>query len=131
MSFEKDPKNTNLFGRFFDDVAAYGVNLNRYVTAAKLRGVVVQVCLFMHHAVAGSNDCDMPRPVVLGGTPHARYKAFLNTASAYLPTQGNFIDAVVRRLKPHWNVIYEVGNELRVPQPDGSYNETHLRAWVE
>ena len=176
MSFEKDPRGTNLFANFFRDVAGYGVNLNRtmlflkesyenpdhpenchrlllegqplgspgvgvnplyldnlarFVGAAKSRGVVVQVCLFMHHAVAASSNCDMPPPVRLSGTPYQRYKAFLNTSSAYLPTQLNFINAVVNRLKPHWNVIYEVGNELRVPQPDAQYNEDHLRAWVD
>jgi len=173
MSFEKDPGRTNMFGKFFRDVASFGVNLNRamlflkesyantehpenchrllldgdptntrvnpqyldnldrYVAAAKGRGVVVQICLFMHHAVAGSNECDMPRPVVLSGTPHQRYKTFLNTASVYRPTQENFIDAVVTRLRRHWNVIYEIGNELRVPQPNDNYNDNHLRGWIE
>lgn len=172
MSFEKDPNNTNLFGNFFRDVAAYGVNLHRtmlfvkefwenqntanvhrllvdgtqtnttvnpqylanlsrMVTAAKSRGVVVEVCLFVHHAVVASNNCDMPRPVVLTGTPHERYKKFCNTASPHLPTQGNFIDAVVQQLRPHWNVVYEIGNEMRVPAPTAAYGEPQLRAWID
>lgn len=172
MSFEKDPNNTKLFGNFFRDVSAYGVNLNRtmlflketyenqnaanihrllldgnatnatvnpqylanlnrFVVEAKLRGVVVQVCLFMHHAVVASSNCDMPKPVVLSGTPHDRYRSFFNTQSPYQQTQINFIDAVVRQLLPHWNVVYEIGNELRVPNPVATYNDSHLKAWID
>jgi hypothetical protein len=109
----------------------YLANLNRMVTAAKSWGVVVEVCLFVHHAVVASNNCDMPKPVVLTGTPNDRYLKFCNTASTYLPTQGNFIDAVVRQLLPHWNVVYEVGNELRVPSPAPAYNDTHLKSWID
>lgn len=109
----------------------YLMNLERFVSTAKAYGVVVQVCLFMHHAVAASSGCDMPQPVVLSGTPHERYRAFCNTQSPYLQTQTNFIYDVVQRLLPHWNVVYEVGNELRVPNPDAAYNDTHLKAWID
>lgn len=109
----------------------YLANLDRMVVAAKARGVVVQVCLFMHHSVADHPGAAPPPPVVLSGTPHERYKSFYNTASQFLPMQGKLIDGVVTKLLPHWNVIYEIGNELRVPQPQATYNEVHLKAWID
>ncbi|HEX8146801.1 MAG TPA: hypothetical protein VF591_06450 [Pyrinomonadaceae bacterium] len=109
----------------------YLANLNRLVAAAKSYGVVVEICLFVHHGVVASVNADLPKPVVLSGTAQDRYRAFCNTASPYLQTQGNFIDAVARQLLPHWNVVYEVGNELRVPSPVAAYNDSHLKAWID
>lgn len=113
----------------------YLENLNNFVIEAKARGIVVQVCLFVHHAVAPAPNCEMPQPIMLGDptrvSPHQRYALFFNTRSNYLTTQGNFIDAVIDKLKPHWNVIYEIGNELRVPQPDAAYNDNHLNEWIQ
>lgn len=119
-----DPKNAAVNPQYLS-------NLSRLVGAAKARGVVVQVCLFAHHGVVASSNCNLPLPVVLGGTPHERYRAFCNASSPYLPTQTNFIDAVVKQLLPHWNVVYEVGNEMRVPQPVAAYNDSHLKAWID
>lgn len=119
-----DPKNASANPQYL-------ANFNKLVGAAKSRGVVVQVCLFAHHGVVASSNCNLPLPVVLTGTPHDRYRAFCNTASQYLPTQTNFIDAVVRQLSAHWNVVYEVGNEMRVPQPVAAYNDSHLKAWID
>jgi cellulase (glycosyl hydrolase family 5) len=111
--------------------SAYLTNLNRLVSEAKSRGIVVEVCLFVHHAVVASNNANMPLPVVLSGTPHDRYRAFCNTGSTFLQTQKNFIDAVANQLRSHWNVVYEVGNEMRVPNPVGAYNDSHLKAWID
>jgi len=41
------------------------------------------------------------------------------------------IDAVVTRLSSFWNVVYEVGNELRVPSPAADYGEPQLKAWID
>jgi hypothetical protein len=119
-----DPKNAAVNTQYL-------ANLNKLVSAAKSWGVVVEVCLFVHHGVVASVNANLPLPVVLSGTPHERYRAFCNTASPYLQTQKNFIDAVVRQLSAHWNVVYEVGNELRVPQPVAAYNDSHLKAWID
>jgi hypothetical protein len=110
----------------------YLANLERLVVAAKARGIVVQVCLFVHQSVVGApGTAAPPAPVVLTGSAHERYKSFFNTASQFLPMQGKLIDGIVTKLLPHWNVVYEIGNELRVPQPQPAYNETHLKAWID
>lgn len=109
----------------------YLANLNKMVLAAKARGVVVQVCLFMHHSVVRDQTAAPPLPVKINGSPYESYKAFYNVASLYRPMQEKLIDAIVTTLLPHWNVVYEIGNELRVPQPNATYNETHLKAWIE
>ena len=73
-----------------------------------------------------------PKPVVLTGSPYARYSSFYSTASAFLPMQSNLIDGVVKSLLYHWNVVYEIGNELRVPTPiAGNYGEDQLKAWID
>ena len=175
LSFEKDLQHSNLFGRFFNEIASYGVNFHRtilfvnenlennnpanagnlqrllldgngqttsadphyltqldaMVSAAAASGVVVQVCLFMHHSVAGTGGATTPKPVVLTGTPAERYKAFYSTASAFLPMQGNLIDGVVNKLKFHWNVVYEIGNELRVDGSTPGYGEAQLKTWID
>ncbi len=110
----------------------YLANLERLVIAAKARGIVVQVCLFMHQSVVGApGRAAPPLPVVLNGSGYERYKSFYNTASAFLPMQGKLIDGVVTKLLPHWNVVYEIGNELRVPNPNAAYGEAHLKAWID
>jgi hypothetical protein len=174
MSFEKDATNSGLFGKFFGDIALFGVNLhrtivfvnenfenktpgaviflyphpyqgdphqatptddylnnlNKLVAQAKPYGIVIQVCLFMHHSVA--NDfATTPAPIVLSGSPAQRYKDFYNTTSLFQPMQKNLIDKVVAKLNGHWNVVYEVGNELRVPGPIAGYDKTNLTAWID
>ncbi|HKS27858.1 MAG TPA: hypothetical protein VJS44_08570 [Pyrinomonadaceae bacterium] len=109
---------------------AYLTNLDKLVAEAKNRGIVVEVCLFMHHSVI-HDHATTPAPVVLTGTPHQCYKTFYNTNSAYIPMQQNLIDGVVTKLLPHWNVVYEIGNELRTPQPGTDYNNTHLTNWID
>ncbi|HEX8177277.1 MAG TPA: cellulase family glycosylhydrolase [Pyrinomonadaceae bacterium] len=109
---------------------AYLTNLEKMVVAAKNRGIVVEVCLFVHHSVA-HDYATTPAPVVLTGTASQCYQAFYNTKSAYIPMQQNLIDGVVTKLLPHWNVIYEIGNELRVPKPTADYDNSHLTAWID
>jgi hypothetical protein len=112
----------------------YLANLDRLVVAAKSQGIVVQVCLFMHHSVAGTPGAGPPLPVVLTGSGYDRYRAFYNTASSptsFKPMQTHLIDGVVAKLLPHWNVVYEIGNELRVPNPNAAYGEPHLKAWID
>jgi hypothetical protein len=111
----------------------YLANLERMVVAAKASGVVIEVCLFIHHAVVYAPNATPPKPVAVpGNSPYERYRAFFNKASLFLPMQGNLIDGVVRRLLPHWNVIYEIGNELRVPTPVlPAYGEQQLKDWID
>lgn len=109
----------------------YLANLDRMVAAAKSWGIVVQVCLFMHHSVANSAGATTPRPVALSGSAYDRYRAFYNTASEFQPVQRNFIDGVARQLLKHWNVVYEIGNELRVPGTGTGYGPANLKAWID
>jgi hypothetical protein len=114
----------------------YLANLERMVVAARDWGIVVQVCLFMHHSVANDNPtpenrATTPSPVVLRGTPVQRYKSFYKTNSAFLPMQGNLIDGVVTKLLPYWNVVYEIGNELHLPAGTVTdYTQADLTDWI-
>jgi hypothetical protein len=108
----------------------YLANLVKLVSAARNYGIVVEVCLFMHHSVA-HDHATTPLPVVLSGTPHDCYKAFYNVNSLYQPMQKNLIDNVVMQLSSFWNVVYEIGNELRVPAPAADYGEPQLKAWID
>lgn len=119
-------------GRAVSPDPAYLANLQRLVVAAKAWGIVVQVCLFSHHSIVSApGRAAPPPPVVLSGSAYQRYKAFCNTASEFQPMQAKLIDGIVTALLPHWNVVYEIGNELRVPTPDAAYGEPHLKAWID
>ena len=179
QSFLKDVQNTNPVGKFFRDVAAYGVNLHRtmvfaketwegfqpnevirvlvdegagengtkawpnpdhlanlkrMVQAAAAYGIVVQVCPFVHHSVVSDGGTIPPLPVKITGTHYECYQKFFNVASPYLEMQEHLIDKIVETLLPHWNVVYEIGNELRVPlqrPPNATYGEANLKAWIE
>jgi hypothetical protein len=110
--------------------ATYLANLVKLVTAARTYGIVVEVCLFMHHSVA-HDHATTPLPVVLSGSPHDCYKLFYNVNGEYKTMQKSFIHDVVTKLTSFWNVVYEVGNELRVPQPTADYGEPQLKAWID
>lgn len=125
----KDPPDPN-FQFITTPTTAYMANLVKLVTAARTHGIVVEVCLFMHHSVA-HDHATTPLPVVLSGTPHDCYKAFYNVNSLYQPMQKNLIDTVVTQLSSFWNVVYEIGNELRVPAPAVDYGEPQLKAWID
>jgi hypothetical protein len=53
--------------------------------------------------------------------------------SEWQPLQERLIREVTRTLVGHWNVVYEVGNELRLPKAengDPAYSNHDLRNWV-
>ncbi len=108
-------------------------NLDRFVSAAKGYGIVVQLCLFSHHQIADSRF-QPPLPFTfqnLGGSPQANYQNFFRVGGRFAGLQERFIDTLVTRLRVHWNVIFEVANEVRVPSPNPQYNDNHLRDWID
>lgn len=125
-----DPRNADIN-------PAYLQNLKLLVKTAKRYNIVVQVCLFFHHTVAGdSTDIHPPAPLTfaaLGNTPVNRYRNFYHCNSSWRPLQERLIRAVTRTLMNDWNVVYEVGNELRIPKRekgDQAYANADLRNWV-
>lgn len=119
----------------------YRNNLIRFVNVAAAYGVFVQVCLFSYHGVTGTgpNDVGPPKHFTFpqGSDALTRFRTFFKVGTPAQPAQYQafqtaLIDAVAQALRGAPNVIWEVGNELRIPGPETSaYNNTHLTAWID
>lgn len=108
-------------------------NLANMARAAWRNGVILEVCLFNHHPIAAPHQVPMPPEFPsddLGDGDWVRYKNFFAKDSKWAGLQQEIIQKTTQYLMNHWNVIYEVGNELRVPTPNDTYGEKHLKEWV-
>ncbi len=115
-----------------DVSAAYLTNLVRFVDVAAARDVVVQVCLFNYHGVTGAGGIQPPTHFTFTDTdPGVRFRKFFKVGGQYQSFQANLIAKVAQALSGRWNVIWEVGNELRIPGSETSdYHNSDLTAWI-
>ena len=113
---------------------AYLANLTRFVHVANAYGVIVQVCLFSIHGVTGAGGVGPPNyfNFDVSDPGDARFRKFFKIGGPYQTFQTNMINAVTQALKDRPNVIWEVGNELRIPTAETSgYKKTDLTAWID
>ncbi len=102
-------------------------NLSKLVESAAQRNFWVEVCTFHYHAIAspnGGSDNVPEVPEVLpaalvptGNDACARLKNFFNPTPSnpeQLGRQKELIHTIAERLSGYSNVLYEVGNELRL-----------------
>lgn len=115
-----------------DVSAAYLTNLVRFVDVAAARDVVVQVCLFNYHGVTGAGGIQPPTHFTFTDTdPGVRFRKFFKVGGQYQSFQANLIAKIAQALSGRWNVIWEVGNELRIPGSETSdYHNSDLTAWI-
>ncbi|HEY0377039.1 MAG TPA: hypothetical protein VGC87_08785 [Pyrinomonadaceae bacterium] len=110
--------------------SAFLDNLNTLVTSAERHGFWVQVCTFHYQAIAtpnGGTDGIPEVPEVLpaelapmGADACTRLANWFNPRPAnpeQLGRQKELIHTIADRLKGHGNVLYEIGNELRLATP--------------
>lgn len=112
---------------------AFLKNLERLATAARSRNIILQLCLFPFHSISGNAYMPLPQGLTsadLGGTGYQPISRFCKVNGPWQALQNRIIDSITTTLMSHWNIVYEVGNELRVPSPTAQYNEAHLRDWV-
>ncbi len=118
----------------------YKNNLIRFVNVAATYGVFVQVCLFSYHGVTGIGVNQVGPPKYFTFPPDSdaltRFRTFFRVGTPaqapYQAFQTALIDTVAQALRNAPNVIWEVGNELRIPGPEASaYNNSHLTAWID
>jgi len=112
--------------------AAYLTNLKRFVDVANTHGVIVQVCLFHFLAITGAHDTKPPTHFPLSGTDQGlRFRTFCKVGGQHQTFQSNMITAVTQALKDRPNVVWEVGNELRIPGGETTdYKNADLTAWI-
>lgn len=115
-----------------DVSATYLKNLARFVDVAATNNVVVQVCLFNYHGVTGAGGIQPPTHFTFtDADPGARFRKFFKVGAPYQGFQANLIAKVAQALSGRWNVIWEVGNELRIPGGETSdYHNSDLTAWI-
>lgn len=108
-------------------------NLVTLVSRAAHFGFWVEVCIFHQHAIAtpdGNPRRELPEnlpPELMpqGSTPCARLRNFFNPHPAnpdQLARQKELVTTIVTKLKDYTNVLYELGNELRLEGSDSSGN---------
>jgi len=115
-----------------DVSAAYLKNLTRFVDVAAANNVVVQVCLFNYHGVTGAGGIQPPTHFTFtDADPGVRFRKFFKVGGPHQGFQANLIAKVAQALGGRWNVIWEVGNELRLPGGEtADYHNSDLTAWI-
>jgi hypothetical protein len=110
----------------------YLKNLTRFVDVAAANNFVVQVCLFNYHGVTGAGGIQPPTCFKFAETDiGVRFRKFFKVGGPYQGFQANLIAKVAQALSGRWNVIWEVGNELRIPGAETSdYHNSDLTAWI-
>lgn len=130
-------RTTPLFGRVEPPANGPIVNprfldtLKRLVVkAGKPRmGFWVQICLFNYHAVAVPDDLpeNMPhamRPVNGSGADRLRSFFSLSHSAERVRLQKQMITEIATHLKDYPNIIWEIGNELRISRVPPDNKET-------
>ncbi len=114
----------------------YLENLEKVVDEAALKKFWVQVSLFPYHAIADIDECPENIPPELqpnfGASVCSRLKTFFQPSqNATTHKQKELINAVGTRLKSKSNVLWEIGNELRMDTAGCvAVDNRNLAAWV-
>lgn len=137
------PLYVNQGGRFLIN-PAFLDNLEKLVLKAGQRGFWVEVCVFHHHAIATPGGVPGGNPEVpevlpaelapVGADACARLARFFNPRPAnpeQLARQKELINTIALRLRGYGNVLYEIGNELRLAHDNCSVqNHCQLTEWL-
>jgi len=119
-------------------------NLKRLVNDAAANGFWVQVCIWHHHAIATSDRSEYPEnaPAVLApdwsltrvGDRLAKYYAPSASRQAAFAEHRKLFQRIGAEVGAFSNVIFELGNELRVWDNDDTDtkvgDERNLRSWL-
>jgi hypothetical protein len=119
-------------------------NLKRLVAEAAAKGFWVQICVWHHHAIAAEDRSEYPEnaPGVLApdwsvandGDRLAKYYAPSASRQAAFAEHKKLFRRIGAEFGGYANVIFELGNELRVWQnlsnADQQGDERNLRGWL-
>jgi hypothetical protein len=119
-------------------------NLKRLVNEAAAKGFWVQLCIWHHHAIAREDRSEYPEnaPGVLApdwsiardGDRLAKYYAPSASRQAAFEEHRKLFRKIGAEFGAYSNVLFELGNELRVWQSHGTAeqwgDERNLRGWL-
>ena len=119
-------------------------NLKRLIDEAARTGFWVQICIWHHHAIAAEDKSEYPEnaPAVLApdwsiardGDRLAKYYAPSASRQAAFAEHKKLFRRVGVEFGGYDNVLFELGNELRVwnshPSDDQIGDERNLRGWL-
>ncbi|HEX8709788.1 MAG TPA: hypothetical protein VF723_16220 [Pyrinomonadaceae bacterium] len=113
-------------------------NLNNLVDQARQFGFWVQVCIFHFQAINSATEAPENRPSVLnedlGTNPCERLKKFFSPNDAAINAeQIKLVQRIGDRLRIYDNVLWEIGNELRIqgcPDPGNAVGMCQMVTWM-
>lgn len=113
---------------------AFIKNLVKMADVARQHGVVLQICLFPRQSVEKRTDFEMRPPGLeasFSGTAPENILKFFKVGGEWECLQRRIIDAVTGALVSHWNVSFEIANELDLgPGINDPVGQRQLLDWV-